>query len=292
LLYARVDTVINGEEVEIFKHIPGDPRGVYRVRFTNFGEGNGSYRRVGGVVNGILYEWVGPGQGRYEPVVRLQAPQSHQMVSLQSQLQINRHVSVSGEWAVSDFDRNRFSEVGDGNNVDHAFNGGINISDIQTRLGIFSARAEQTYIGEQFEFFDRPRQIEFDRRWNIQRVTENAEESESALYMNLAGESGSSVNIHAGRLTRDLFEGTRGEAEIEIAETGLPYIYSNVSYVESRDEILARQGDWFRNRGQARNSFDLPGFEVTPFLNWETEKREQRSFPRTACCRNHFSFTT
>jgi len=96
LLYARVDTVYNGDEYEIFQHIPGDRRGVYRVRFTNFGEGNGSYRRVGGAVNGILYEWVGPGEGRYEPVVRLQAPQSHQMLSLQSQLQLNRYVSVSG----------------------------------------------------------------------------------------------------------------------------------------------------------------------------------------------------
>jgi len=277
LLYARVDTVINGEEFEIFEHIPGDPRGVYRVRFTNFGEGNGSYRRVGGSVNGILYEWVGPGGGRYEPVVRLQAPQSHQMVALQSQMQLNRYVSISGEWAVSEFDRNRFSEVGNENNVGHAINGGLNISDIQTRLGVFSARAGQTYIGGQFEFFDRPREIEFDRRWNIQRVTENAEESESALYMNLAGESGSSLSVHAGRLTRDLFEGRRGEAGVEIIEPGLPYIYSNVSYVESRDDILARQGDWFRNRGQARNTFGLPGFDLTPFLNWETEKREQRS---------------
>jgi len=154
----------------------------------------------------------------------------------------------------------------------------LNISDIQTRLGIFSARAEQTYIGEQFEFFDRPRDIEFDRRWNIQRVTENAEETESALHINLVGESGSTLNVHAGRLTRDLFEGTRGEAEIEIIETGMPYIYSNVSYVESRDEILARQGDWFRNRSQVRNTFELTGFDLTPFLNWETEKREQRSF--------------
>ncbi|CAN5308660.1 hypothetical protein BH23BAC3_BH23BAC3_06530 [soil metagenome] len=277
LLYARVDTVLNGEEFEIFKHIPGDNRSVYRVRFTNFGEGNGSYRRVGGAVNGILYEWVGPGQGRYEPIVRLQAPQSHQMIALQSHLHINRYVSVSGEWAVSDFDRNRFSDIGNSNNIDHALNGGLNISNIATRIGTISARAEQTHIGRQFDFFDRPRVIEFDRRWNIQRQIENEEERETSLHAELTGDTGSLFRVHAGRLNRNLFEGTRGEAELEVIEPGLPYFYTITNYVESSDGVLAQQGDWFRHRGDTRYTVDFSRVDVTPYLNWETEKRDQRS---------------
>lgn len=277
LLYAKVDTTLNGEEFEIFQHIPGDPRGVFRVRFTNVGEGNGSYRRVGGAVNGILYEWAGPQQGRYEPIIRLQPPRSHQMLALQSEFRVSSNISLRGEWAVSEFDRNRFSEVNGGNNIGHALNGELILSDLNTRFGRLRAGAEQTYIGREFEFFDRPRVIEFDRRWNLQRQIENEEESETAVYAELTGESDSYVRVSAGRLERNQFEGLRAEAEIELAEPGLPGIFSRTTYVESRDQLLSQQGDWFRNRGSVNNSFEGDGFDITPFINWETELRDQRS---------------
>lgn len=277
LLYAKVDTTVNGEEFEIFQNIPGDPRGVFRVRFTNVGEGNGSYRRVGGAVNGILYEWVGPQQGRYEPIIRLQPPRNHQMLALQSEFRISNNVSVRGEWAVSELDRNRFSEVNGGNNIGHALNGELILSDLDTRIGRLRAGAEQTYIGEEFEFFDRPRVIEFDRRWNLHRLNENEEESETAVYAELSGVSDSYFKLSAGRLERNQFEGRRAEAEIELAEPGLPSIFSRTTYVESTDELLSQKGDWFRNRGSINNSFEGSGFDITPFINWEAELRDQRS---------------
>ena len=277
LLYTKVDTTLDGEEFEIFQNIPGDPRGVFRVRFTNVGEGNGSYRRVGGAVNGILYEWAGPGQGRYEPIIRLQPPRSHQMLALQSEFRISNNVSVRGEWAVSELDRNRFSEVSGADNIGHALNGELIVSDLDTRFGRLRAGAEQTYIGEQFEFFDRPRVIEFDRRWNLQRQTENEEETETALFAELSGVSDSYFRVSAGRLERNQFEGRRAEAEIELAEPGLPRIFSRTTYVESTDELLSQKGDWFRNRGSVNNSFEGDRFDITPFLNWETELRDQRT---------------
>ena len=169
-LYAKVDTMLNGESFEIFKSLPGNPQSVYRVRFSNVGQGQGSYRRAGSAVNGILYEWAGPGAGRYEPVVRLQAPVSHQMLSVDTKMQINDYVSLQGEWAVSEFDPNRFSSIGNGDNTDMALDGLLEISEINTELGTLRAGAGQSYIGKKFEFFDRPREIEFDRRWNIARA--------------------------------------------------------------------------------------------------------------------------
>lgn len=279
VLYARIDTMANGEEYEIFKNIPGDPRSVYRVQFTNFGEGNGSYRRVGGAVNGILYEWVGPDQGRYEPVVRLQAPQSHQMFALESSYSINNYLSLQGEWAVSDFDRNRFSEIGNDTNTDHALSGELVLSGVETRLGSFEAVLEQKYIGKRFEFFDRPREIEFDRRWNIQRaVDEDEEEIETNLTALLQGENDSWLEVSAGRLTRDLFEGRRIDATVQMQDTNWPALWINTDFVESTDNRLDQEGAWFRQQGEISYPISsVETVEISPFLNWEMEKRDQRS---------------
>lgn len=62
VLYAQVDTVVNGQTFTIFKNIPGSDEAVFRVRFSNVGEFQGSYRRTGTSVNGLLFEWVGPNQ--------------------------------------------------------------------------------------------------------------------------------------------------------------------------------------------------------------------------------------
>ena len=281
-LYAKIDTTLNGETFEIFKSLPGDSRSVFRVRFTNVGEGEGAYRRAGGAVNGILYEWAGPGAGRYEPVVRLRAPVSHQMLSIDTKLQINDYLSLQGEWAVSEFDPNRFSSIGNGDNTDMALNGRLELSEIETGIGTIQAGAGQRYIGNKFEFFDRPREIEFDRRWNIIRAVDGDEEElQTTGFLNLTGESGSALSLSGGRLSRNLFEGNRGELEMVLGEQSLPEISALTTYIESRDDRLEQDGSWFRHRGNASMSYNLGAAELTPRVSWDTEKRLQRSYSDT-----------
>ncbi len=276
ILYVRKDTTVNGDTFEIFENIPGDPRGVYRVRFTNFGEGNGSYRRVGGTVNGILYEWVGPGEGSYEPLVRLQAPQSHQMVALNSGINLSSNLRLNGEWAVSDLDRNRFSEVGGQNTTGQAANGELQLHNLDTAIGQISASIRQRYIGENFEFFDRPREIEFDRRWNL--VTDEAsEEWQTDAQLELQTLENSNITLSGGMLSRSHFDGRRAEAVVGLHEERLPQLYSKTEWVSSEDDLSGQNGTWFRNRGEVNRSFTVSERSITPFLNWETEKRTQKS---------------
>lgn len=278
-LYANVDTTLNGESYEIFKSLPGNPRSVYRVRFTNVGEGQGSYRRAGGAVNGILYEWAGTGAGRYEPIVRLRAPVSHQMLSIDTKLRLSDYISLQGEWAVSEFDPNRFSTIGNNDNTDMALNGVLEISEVKTGIGALRAGAEQRYIGKKFKFFDRPREIEFDRRWNIMRAAESAdEELQTTAFTNLTADSGSEIKMSGGRLSRHLFKGYRAELDAALREQRLPTISTLTTYVESRDGRLEQEGDWMRHRGDASKTFSLANIDLTPRINWDTEKRVQRSF--------------
>lgn len=279
ILYAKTDTTLNGESFEIFQNLPGNLRSVFRVRFTNVGDANGSYRRVGGAVNGILYEWVGPGRGRYEPIVKLQAPQSHQMLALDSKLKLNQYLSLNAEWAVSEFERNRFSETGSSNEIDFAVNGSLNLTSIETGIGTVTGGIEHTRIGDSFEFFDRAREIEFDRQWNILRPeSEDEGEKRSEFYTQLTGEDNSFVRLSAGRLTRNAFVGNRAELVTEIPNRNLPELNTRTSFVESTDSLRQQKGSWFKHRGNSGYSFDLSGTTITPFVNWETEYRLQKTF--------------
>lgn len=279
--YAKVDTTFDGEKVEIFKNLPGDSRSAWRVRFSNLGESNGSYRRTGSVVNGILYEWVGPGLGRYEPVVRLQAPKSHQMLSVSSELQINRYLSAEAEWAVSEYDGNRFA-TGNSTETDFALDASLNLSDLETGAGSFRAGAEHRIIGEKFRFFDRPREVEFDRKWNLVRVgIDSEEEQQTSVFASLSDGDDSRLRMELGRLGRDGFEGRRAEIVASLQKPGVPGVNTRTTYVESSDKRLEQDGVWFRHMGDAVAPVQLGSTEISPFINWETEQRYQRSFSDT-----------
>lgn len=275
ILYSREDTLVNGETHQIFVHRPGDPSGVYRVRFTNFGNGNGSYKRVGGTVNGILYEWVGPGMGEYEPLIRLEAPTRHQMVTLRSEFSPIEQFTVFGEWAVSDFDRNRFSRLDNNNNIDHGLYGGLRANNIETSIGSVSSEISQRYTGRQFRYFDRVREVEFDRRWNLTEVETGEEEAITEGFIRLDTFDATFLKLSGGYIARDTFTGYRSELIAESREQGLPEATYRGEWIESKDQLFSNRGTWYRHYGTVAYDIESLGGTITPFFNVEQELREQ-----------------
>lgn len=169
-LYVKVDTVIDGTSLTYYDYRPGDPLAVYRVRFSNLGEGLGSYRRLLDETNGIVYTWVGSGQGSYEPILQAQPPVSRQLLTLAATTQIHPSWSLSGEWALSDVDANRFSSLDDQDNMDHGFwlvlqGDSLNVAD---GLGSFGLEARMT--GRRFETLDPIRDPMYTWRLGLEEV--------------------------------------------------------------------------------------------------------------------------
>ncbi len=275
--YAKVDTLFEGQIFQIFEHIPGDSASVFRVRFTNFDEGNGSYRRVGGTANGLLFEWVGPGNGSYEPVVSLEAPKQHQMISLRSGFAVNKNVEIFGEWSISDFNKNRFSNSGNDDNVDHAFTTGFSVSSYKSQIGTFSGSVRQRFTGRKFEFMDRVRDVEFDRIWNLDEPGREEEEWITEADLTYRPSEKSSITFSGGINKRDLFDGERAEVSLESSEVNAPSVRILSNWVSSDDEFTEQKGDWFKQIGNANYNISIGESRITPFVDWETEKRDQRA---------------
>lgn len=274
LLYSKIDTVYQGEQYEIFEHIPGDSSGVYRVDFSRVPEGDGDYHRVGRAANGILYEWAGPGQGNYMPRRQLSRPVEQNMVALRGRFLATSHLELFGEWAGSDFDQNRLSSIDNHNNSDMSFLAGLGLNSYPTRYGPVNFEIKGRYEGEHFAYFDRAREVEFDRRWNI---SEHAASHEKRLEGSggWAPTGNTELNIGGGIIERDHFDGRRGDLQILSREEGIPALNYFLEYIESENQALEEKGTWWRHRGGIDYDISLPLGNLQPELEFEQEERIQ-----------------
>ncbi|MEX2604335.1 MAG: hypothetical protein WD361_09020 [Gracilimonas sp.] len=276
VLYAQIDTTINGEAFTIYEHQPGSGNAIYRVQFSNVGAGEGSYRRVSGDVNGLLYEWVGEGLGSYAPFRQLPAPQKQQMVAINGRYNISENIEVFGEWAASDFDANRFSSLDDGDNTDMAYESGLRVHEAGSAIGKINARVTRRYSGSEFQFFERTRDVEFGRKWNISR-TGQSRESISEAAIDISPTNQTTIGGEIGIVERDRFTGLRQASMFSSNESSLLRLNYNQDWVQSEDKMLAQNGDWFRQNGSISKDFEAGPAILTPYISFEQENQIQRN---------------
>jgi len=287
--YSRIDTIYNGQNYQIYKSMPGDSTNVFRVHFTKVGEGEGAYRRMGQAVNGILYEWVGPGNGTYQPFRKLPAPQKHQMVSLRSSYRPTKNIKIYGEWSGSDLDKNRFSSLDDGNNFDHAYLAGLRVKDLKTGLGTVDANVRRRFSGRNFDFFDRTRPVEFDRKWNISG-NEPVQEKISEANISLNTFKATNITAGLGQIDRDDMKGDRQEFTIQSNEAHAPNIHYQLERINSKDYRVNQNGFWVRQQGQTNYDLKTGIGTLTPSLGLESELRRQRTIQSDTLTPNSLKF--
>lgn len=276
VMYAEIDTVLNGGTYTIYEHQPGSPEAIYRVRFSDVGTNQGSYRRVSGDVNGLLYEWVGSGRGRYATSQQLPAPQKQQMVAINGRYNFTDKLEVFGEWAASDFDQNRFSSLDDDDNTDVAYETGFRLNEVQSALGKVDALLYRRYSGRRFEFFERTRDVEFERKWNITRFDQSRESINEAM-LRLAPSEQTNIRGDIGFVERDDFVGIRQASSFTSNEPGIVNLNYRQDLVQTEDDSLAEKGRWFRQKGSLGKDFILGDLIFTPYAAFEQEHRIQRN---------------
>jgi hypothetical protein len=102
----RVDSL----QDTVFVYV-GDRNGSFRVTFSRVENGDYTYLGSG------RFQFVGKGQGNYQPVRMLPLPEAAQVTTVRSEIAASRSLRLSGEVGVSVYDRNRFSSQGDGDNT-------------------------------------------------------------------------------------------------------------------------------------------------------------------------------
>lgn len=264
---------------------PPEGTEVYRVRFSRVGEAGGSYVRTGRSVNGIVYEYRGPGRGDYDPVRQLPKPKRQQLFDLAGGVSPVRGVEMFGVWAHSVYDENRLSSIDAEDDQGSAYTVGGRVKDVRTGIGgsRLSLEARRRFVGSHFRSFNRIRSVEFTREWGLDlssvgvsggntfgssEITHTVDGS--LAFSDKSGVSGGWAEIRFS----EFFDASRQSFGLELSEARAPALSYRLERIVSRDALANESGDWLRQHAELRYD-DVVG-KLTPSVEFEHEDRRQR----------------
>ncbi|NCP84969.1 MAG: hypothetical protein GW823_08755 [Bacteroidetes bacterium] len=276
IVYLRKDTLINGNRVTFFEFVDsGTPNeNVFTVRFSRSTNGLGSYERAESRVNGLVYRFVGQGFGAYDTLKTLPRPLDHQMISLRSELKPVNGVNLKSEWAISIFDKNKFSTIDDSDNSDQAVFQELTVFK-KADWAEISGKYSYKYNGERFRYFDRPEEIDFQRKWNLNSFTISKQQIHDFSTI-IKFSPKTSLDVDGGLIERSDFTGNRIKSAIESREKGkLAFSITN-EWIQSEDAIALTNGKWINHQAEVSYPFRLNEYGLEPFLKAIYDVREQK----------------
>ncbi|MEZ4918721.1 MAG: hypothetical protein R2792_06395 [Saprospiraceae bacterium] len=239
--YKLVDTLVCGtlQRILVYSTHPDSAR--YIARFSEVPSGQGNYRLAQTSANGRVFEWISPDPvscqplGNYEPIIPLRAPELRQLFTVGAELQAGKKTAIKTEAALSNRDLNRFSDLGDQDNLGLA-------SFTSLRHQLFSpknARWEGALQGSyeltarDFRALNQYRQQEYLRDWNLSSNDQPAAEHIAQAGFLIKEKSLGQLDYALGLFNRNaLYLGTRHSGSIQFQKSGFVFDGS-IRYLES-----------------------------------------------------------
>ena len=172
--YYKTDSA--GYEIYMFSTNPDSI--LYRLQYTDLGQGNGNYIQEGFSPFGKVYKWVKPdtisGQivrnGRYEPIVLLITPKRKQLLTFENEYRPTDNFVIKSDLALSNEDLNTFSTIDNNQNAGLGAKVEINHQKKLSKkdgAGVLSSGGFVDFTSINFSPIEKFRAIEFNRNWNL-----------------------------------------------------------------------------------------------------------------------------
>jgi hypothetical protein len=270
--YLLRDTSIGGKNYRILIYAPGDTLAVFSAAFSpvdRMPPDSAGYIRVAAG----QYQFAGIGQGNYLPVRFLPMPQRHQLFDANGQAFLGKNLSLSGEFATSRFDRNRFSP--DGSRLQGgAFKFGAHYNPKRVviagaNIGEIDAAISERMVDRAFVPLDRTNEVEFNRKWD---VNESAEANEEIRELSIAYRPIRSLSggVSYGLLNRPgEVQSSRTQVQLGLTDSTLPITQYQIENIRTSSALQQDASQWIRQRGTMLYSIA----QWQPGLRIEEEER-------------------
>jgi hypothetical protein len=271
--YVQRDSLINGKTYHILIFAPGDPKSLYSATFSSvqaMPPDSAGYTRV---ASG-QYSFAGIGQGNYLPIQLLPMPQLHRSIDFNGSYAVTPDLSLSGEYAATRFDQNRFSPPELQSNSGGAMKFMIQFKPkvltlFDRNFGELRFELSDRYVDRTFAPLDRFNDVEFSRDWNLTNQTNSNEEiregSLTYVPMPILSLGGGYGLLDRMGETKSL----RTHGELELKDSTLPALRYNVENISNDDYVGHQNSTWLRQR--ATTEYRL--MNITPSLGVESENR-------------------
>lgn len=171
ILYALRDSM-GYDSVLVFSINPDSA--FYSATFLQVGPGNGDYVFDRYTANGRVYKWVMPiggiSQGDYAPIQLLIAPQRKRMYTVGTSYNFTKQVNSSVEVAMSDYDKNTFSDLHQQDDKGYAVKWKWNSAHDMGVGWKLHSNANFEFTDQNFQPIQWFRDVEFDRDWNVRSL--------------------------------------------------------------------------------------------------------------------------
>ncbi len=273
--YTKADTLIEGQSYDFYRYV-GTGKGEYLVRFTGVGRGKGSYlkERLG------VYRFVGPNKGEYLPIKLVPLAKDQRLMDLGLNLQLGKNFSLRSELAVSDLDKNVFSDLDNGDNLGQAMKIAGNYNNPRLtlagrHLGTVLFNVNWRHRQVTFAPLDRQVNPEYSYRWNLGENRLIGDET--ALESNLIYQPHRRVRLvlEGGKIEQgSALSSQRGRGELVLPDSSFLAGRFLAENVRSADSLS--RSEWFRWRGSLGRWF----WKLFPYLKIYSEDRRSRQNSR------------
>lgn len=268
VLYRYADTLACGFAQRVLVYSTDVATARYTARFSEVAQGQGNYVQALTAANGRVFRWVAPDpvscqpQGNFEPIVRLVAPELRQLHTVGTDLQVFKNGSLTAEAALSNRDLNRFSPLGNADDL-----GGAVFLGFRQPLGFrppkssnlpespkthwqgeFQGNFERTT--QQFRPLNPYRPAEFVRDWNADNSRDTVGEQVIRAGLSASRTDWGQGRYEFGAFTREgVYAGQRHFGQMRVQRRGF--------------EVFA-EGNFLNTDGTAeRSRFSRPKAEVS-----------------------------
>lgn len=249
--YIKIDTLINGSSYSYYKYAPGDSLAIYNISFSYIGESKGDYVRES-LGN---FSFAGIGNGGYLPVILLPLPELKQLANISLEIKPLQDFVFNFEYAGSLWDKNKFSNLDDGDNYGFATNINlemlpkeINFDDLSLGKAGFSYK--DRFIKSKFTAPDRFNEAEYNRNFNIAQTDMPVDEKLQELSLRLFPIDELKLIGTFSFLKRgDNFRTDRYNNTIQLTDQKKYEFTYNMDFVANKNFDL--ESNWLRQKGSA-----------------------------------------
>ena len=208
----------------------------YIAYFTDLGENKGSYQIDNSITaNGRIYKWAGKGNGRYEPIIQLVAPEKKQLLSAGLRYQISSGNTIRSEFSLSNDDKNRFSTANQNNT------GIAGFLELKSKKNIGKLQLDNIAAyelkGKNFKALNPYQATEFSRDWNL---SQDFLSSQEHLLSNRLSLDLNNIKLnynYSGLFRSEIFTGNRNEILLNYTHKGFS-ISALGNLMNSKDEFF------------------------------------------------------
>ena len=275
ILYAQIDTLHNAALYRIFQYSTNAEAAKFALTFTEVGANKGNYSPATTAANGRVYKWVAPDangipQGSFEPVVRLAAPKSLQLLTVGAKYEWDKTAFIKAEAGFSNKDNNTFSAIDNQDNRGAALRLQAQKEWKWDKIALRSF-ANYELVQSRFEVIDPYRAVEFARDWNV-NTAQRKQENWLAAGVGVTTKS-AAILYEAGVYDkRDLYAGLRHNLTANYAQKGWK-IQGNANFLQSKTPIEATRF-WRPNIEIQKLVFKKGGWQIGARYEEETNRRQ------------------